>query len=330
MKKFFNAIMLTICLLLMFNGIAISGNKSILIIESYHSEYPWDASYIEGIKEGLKGDYELLTYQMDTKRILKSEYEKSAQKAWDFYLEKKPALVFIGDDNALNYLGQKFTTVETPVVFLGINNNPRAYGVDAKPNITGILERPLLKRSIIEMRKIMELKKVLVLFDSGTTSQVTFKEVFSGKEKTNLSGIDTHMKLIGSWETWQETVKSAKSEGFDALVIGLYHTIVDKNNTHIDAEKVLSWTSENTPIPPFAFWDFAVGPGKAIGGLTLFGKTQGLAAAEIANKILDGTSPDKIPVTQGKKGKLLFSKSQLEKFNITLPKDMATKATLMD
>lgn len=328
MKRIAFFIMISICLL--FDGIAVSGPIPILIIESYHSEYSWDKSYIQGIKEEMQGDYEFHTFQMDTKRIPKSDYEKSAQNAWDFYIQKNPDLVFLGDDNALKYLGPKFAKVKTPVVFLGINNNPRAYNVINAANITGILERPLLKRSIIEMRNTIKLEKILVLFDSGTTSRVTFDETFRGKERLKLGSIDLHMKLVGSWKTWQENVKTAKAMGFDALYVGLYHTIVDETNSHIDAEKVLSWTSENTPIPPFAFWDFAVGPGKAIGGLTLFGKTQGQAAAKVAMKILAGTSPKDILVRYGKKGQFLFSRSELKKHKIKLSNEIAEKAIFID
>ena len=165
---------------------------------------------------------------------------------------------------------------------------------------------------------------------SGTTSRVTFDETFYGQEKITLGDIDIHFKLIGSWETWQRTVEEAEKKGYEIMLIGLYHTIVDKKNTHIDADRILSWTSENTPIPPFAFWDFAVGPGKTIGGLTLFGRTQGQAAAEMANKILNGTPPNKIQIIHGKKGKFVFSKSQLRKHNIKLPEEIVIKATLID
>jgi len=329
MKKSIIIFFAMICLFL-FCGIAISGESSILIIESYDAQYPWDASYIQGIKENMPKDCKFYTFEMDTKRIPESEYEKSAQKGWDFYLETKPDLVVLGDDNALKYLGQRFAKVKTPVVFLGINNNPRTYGILDSANFTGILERPLLKRSIAEIGKILPMKKVLVLFDSETTSRVILDEIFNGQNEMKVNDIDIHLKLIGSWETWQKTVEEAKNDGYDAMIIGLYHTLRDKNNTHIDAESVLSWTSENTPIPPFAFWDFAVGPGKAIGGLTLFGKTQGEAAAVMANKILRGTPPNNIQVIHGEKGTLFFSRSQLEKYNIKLPKEIASKATLIE
>ena len=55
-------------------------------------------------------------------------------------------------------------------------------------------------------------------------------------------------------------------KGYDVILLGLYHTLRDDTGKHVEAEKVLEWTSENTPVPSFAFWDFLLGPRKAIGG----------------------------------------------------------------
>tara|TARA_B100000614_G_scaffold261012_1_gene289403 strand:- start:634 stop:1587 length:954 start_codon:yes stop_codon:yes gene_type:complete len=310
--------------------IAAAQAATVLIIESYHHGHPWDTSYIQGIREGMTGDILFYTFEMDTKRILESEFEKKAEDAWAYYQAINPALVFLGDDNALKYLGPKFARVKTPAVFLGINNNPRAYHVLKNGNITGVLERPLIKRSIVEMNKILDMAQVLVLFDAGTTSRVVFDEVFRGKEQIRVSGIRIHMKLTNSWGTWQQIVGSAHQSGYDAVMIGLYHTLTDKDGTHVPAADVLHWTCAATQVPPFAFWDFTVGKDKAIGGLTLFGKSQGLEAAQMGMAILKGTPPEKIKVKTGKTGRLLFSRSQLEKHGIRLPRKMADAAKFVE
>ena len=101
--------------------------KTILAIESYHSDNAWDASYLEGLQETFGKDYTLVSFEMDTKRQPKSLYQKQADLAWLKYQELKPDLVILGDDNAMKFLGPKFIMTETPVVFLGINQNPRDY-----------------------------------------------------------------------------------------------------------------------------------------------------------------------------------------------------------
>ncbi len=52
--------------------------SAVLLIESYHSEFAWDKSYIRGIEKQLSDDVVLHKFQMDTKRLPKSEYEQSA------------------------------------------------------------------------------------------------------------------------------------------------------------------------------------------------------------------------------------------------------------
>jgi ABC-type uncharacterized transport system substrate-binding protein len=299
--------------------------ETVFVIESYHAEYPWDASYKKGLQETLGDKYNLVYFEMDTKRLPVSEYEKRAQMAWNEYKKINPELVILGDDNALKYLGPKFVNTTTNVVYLGINNNPQNYDMVRHKNITGVLERVLLKRSIVSIKQLVKIKRVLVLFDSGTTSQVVRDEVFSGKESVSIRDIRVDIKYLDNFTVWKKTVLSAKKQGYDVILVGLYHTIKDDVGKHVDAEKIVEWTSENTPIPPFAFWDFTVGPRKAIGGYVLFGEEQGKTAGKIALKILSGESPANIKPKIAQKGRFLFSKSQLKKWGMTLIGDFSSK-----
>lgn len=316
------------------SGLLAADQKHIFVIESYHKEYPWDASYRIGLEKGLAGKNVKFSYfEMDTKRIPKDQYQASADKAWQRFLSLKPDLVVLGDDNATSYLGPKFKEEgKTPVVYLGVNNNPRAYGLFPVENITGVLERPHMKRSVRQIRELLpnKVKKILILFDSGNTSKIAVKEVFGGKTSLEIANVQVEMQLEGSWEKWQSTVKSLKLNGYDALIIGLYHTLRDATGSHVDADKVLKWTASNTPIPAFAFWDFTVGKDMAIGGLVLFGEIQGNAAAQLIIEILNGKSPgDLVPVIP-ERGKLLYSKTGLKKWGISTSSSALQGATYID
>ncbi len=305
--------------------------KKILIINSYHKAYPWVKSYNMGLRKELSDSYKIENFYMDTKRLPESMHEKQAELAWEKYLSVKPDLVILADDNALKYLGGWLANTKTPVVFLGVNNNPRYYNLGNEKNITGILERPLYRRSILQISKFIKTKKVLVLFDSGTTANVIKDELFLGRANVYLYDIIVELFLVKKIKKWKEIILNSKSMGFDFIIVGLYHTILDKNGKHVDSEEVIQWTSKHTPIPIFAFWDFAVGREKAIGGLVLHGATQGAEAGRLANKILgERVSPSKIIIRIGDKGKYLFSRSQLEKYNLTLPEGISRKAEFVD
>jgi len=304
-------------LILFFINVQLLAQKEdILVIESYHAQYPWDKSYKEGLQEVLGSKYNLVFFEMNTKRIDKNQYEKMANLAWKRYEQLNPVLVILGDDNALKYLGYRFVKTTTKVVYLGINNNPRNYSISGYKHITGILERPLLKRSLFHISKLTKVKKVLVLFDSGTTSKVIVDEVFLGKTSLHIRDIQVDIKLVDKFYRWKKIVKKAKKENYDILIVGLYHTIKDRAYNHMKAEDVLTWTSKHTPIPPFAFWDFTVGKNKAIGGYVLFGKEQGLEAGKIALKMLSHTKDSLIMPKTAQRGRFLFSTSQLKKWNL--------------
>ncbi|UPW18586.1 sugar ABC transporter [Agarivorans sp. TSD2052] len=307
--------------------------QTVLVIESYHAEYAWDISYRKGIESVLKEGYQLEYFQMDTKRLPINRHRSRAEMAWQHHLDIKPDLVILGDDNALRYLGKRFAKSRLPVVYLGINNNPRAYHVHKRKNITGVLERPLIKRSVSNIAELVSPapKRILVMLDDSVTAKNVLQETFSGETEIRISGIDVQLKLIKSWSEWQNTVLTLQDEGFDAVAFGLYHTLRDDSNKHVDAEQVIAWSSENTAIPPFGFWEFAVGKNKTIGGMVLFGFEQGRLAAEMAHTIL---TTDVVPRSLGPKtadkGRYLFSRSQLERYNITLPQNIADKATYVD
>ncbi|WP_411993411.1 ABC transporter substrate-binding protein [Agarivorans sp. DSG3-1] len=322
----------TISLLLLLPLVAMA-KPHILVIESYHQEYAWDQSYIKGLESVLADDYQLSYFQMDTKRIPSSRHRSRGEMAWQRYLDLKPDLVILGDDNALKYLGPRFAKTKLPVVYLGINNNPRSYHVHQRKNITGVLERPLIKRTVATVSTFMNEppKRMLILFDDSTTSKTVLKETFGGNTQVNVSGIKLELRLMSSWSEWQDSINHLEEEGFDAVVFGLYHTLRDDKNKHVPAEQVIAWSAKNTSVPPFGFWDFSIGKDKAIGGLVLFGFEQGRLAAELAHTILTtDVVPHSLGPKTGEKGRYLFSRSQLERYNITLPDNINSKAIFID
>jgi len=313
-------LLLTLFFLIVFLNVSLCAQKKdILIIESYHQEYIWSTNYRNAIKEKLGSLYNLTFFYMDTKRLPISKHQESAQKAWTVYKELNPDLVILGDDNALKFLGSKLSKTKTKVVYLGINNNPRKYfNFIATKNITGVLERPLLRRSIFYVKELLDVKKVLLLFDAGISSQVIFTEIFRNKSKLVLRDVEVDILLVEKFDMWKKTILDAKKNKYDAIVFSSYHTIKDKNKNHVSPGKIWEWTSSNITVPPFAFWNFAVGEHKAIGGYVISGREQGLAASELVLKILEDENYTMGFPIAVEKGYLIFSRSQLEKWGISL------------
>jgi ABC-type uncharacterized transport system substrate-binding protein len=305
--------------------------RSIFIVESYHVEYPWDISYKEGLSESLKNNYKLTYFQMDTKRLPKDEHSKRADAAFEKFKKGNYDLVILADDAALKLVGPKLVAEKIPVVFLGINNNPRNYFEVMPTQFTGILERPLFRRSISFIKDIYpKAKTIITIWDSDITSNVSIQEIFGDKEQINVNGIDVTYKSIGDWNDWKNFITSMKDH-YDVVVFGLYHTIKDETKKQIDAEEVIKWSSQNTPIPSFGFWDFSVGADKNMGGYVLYGKTQGFEAGKLVKQILEEkVSPKDIPPKYIDEGKFTFSKKQMDRWKVQLPNEIKTQSNFVN
>ncbi|KLN66630.1 MULTISPECIES: ABC transporter substrate-binding protein [Vibrio] len=296
----------------------------VLLIESYHSEYPWDQSYVEGITSTLIDTVEFDTFQMDTKRVPKADYAEKADQAYVKYQEYQPNIVILGDDNALSFMLPKLFNEPISIVFLGINSNPRKllskYRGQAK--VTGVLERPLFTKSLGELDKLFDVQnfKVKILFDSGVTSQIA--KSYIDKQYTLIRdnlGIEVDSQAITTQEEWQGQVLGAKQDEFTVIIVGLYQTLVDAQGNNVPAEQVINWTNQHSELPIFAFWDFAVGKNKAMGGVVLFGYSQGEQAAKLVNQIIEHGHNKPIPIVTGNQGKAIYSEPERMRWDLTLP-----------
>lgn len=302
---------------------------SILVIESYHADHPWSQNYRQGLQSTLSKHATISYFEMDTKRLPIQRHQEQADKAWQQYQQLTPDIVIIADDNALQTLAPRLLKTTTPVIYFGINANPRKYGITGAQNFTGVLERPLLKRSIMMLREFISIQKALVLFDDSETSKVVLSDVFYGQTTMSIGGIQVDFRQHSQLSQWQQSVKSAKAQNYDAIIIALYHTLKDDQGKHVDSEQVIRWTSENTPVAPFGFWEFSVAKDKNIGGYVISGYQEGKQAGEIALDYIKHNAFTNKHLT-GSHGQLVFSKTQLQKWDIELPNKLLKQIKFVD
>lgn len=297
----------------------------VLVINSYHPSFPWVRLHNSALAKSLGPSVDIRYFHMDTKRLPQQQFQERAELAYEKYQELKPDVVVLTDDNAAQYLGRRITTSGTPVVYLGINGNPRNI-FEVGDNATGVLERPLMKRSVLFMQDILPngLDKCLILFDSGVTAQTVLDTIFRGRTSTRFGHINADIRLVQKYSEWKQLVLSAEKNGYDAIFLGLYQTITD-GEQHVPDEDIARWTSANSTVPVFCFWDFAVGKDKAIGGLVLAGEPQGQVAATFVRRILAGETAATLEPAIAEHGHFLFSYHELDRWNITLPPSLPTR-----
>ncbi|MBO2618594.1 ABC transporter substrate-binding protein [Shewanella algae] len=321
---------------LVFLGLLLSlptGAANLLLIESYHAEYPWDQSYKAGIRAILGDKHQFHTFALNTKRLPKAQFKIQADSAWQRYLELKPDLVFLADDNALMLLHERFSQTQTPVVYLGINGNPRDYGIKHTGNITGVLERPLFKRSLLMAQAMLPTQpphKFLLLFDSGYTSDTAVASIKKLNQNLMIGNNQIDIEQHQKFSSWQSSVSSARERGYDAVFVALYQTLQDDKQQTVDEQEVARWTHDNATVPHFGFWHFSVASEGNIGGYILDGNMHGRIAGTIAKQILAGKRPAEIFPKMDTSGAYLFSESGLKRWQLSLPERVREQAELVD
>ncbi|QBF83804.1 hypothetical protein EXU30_14745 [Shewanella maritima] len=309
-------------LLLLISGYGVSAE--LVFIHSYHFEYPWVVEYREGFNRVI-ADASVHEFEMDTKRRPPSEFAQVTEQAWQFIQAKQADVVVLADDNALKHVGPKLVEHRIPFVFLGINANPRQY-IAMTEFSSGVLERPLLKRSAVLVTKVMpKVKKVLVMMDKSVTSDAIIDSSFDSQLRQSLSGVEVDIVGAQDYSHWQQLVERAPEQEFDAIIVGVYARLKE-HGRHVPIDEVTRWTSANSELPVFAFWSYSVGKDKAIGGLLISALEQGETAASHVNTFL---RTGKMPaIATPKRGAFVFSQAELARWGIVLPADIKQKAQI--
>jgi hypothetical protein len=139
--------------------------KRILLVSSYHPEYLWSQEANEGFCAALLkygyfdnrdqiAEYRANDYVETSRAVIKQLWMDSKRKTTKAELTKttlavavsarkfRPDIIFLGDDEAGNYIGNQFLDTKIPVVFWGFNNNPVKYGSGHREqpghNVTGV------------------------------------------------------------------------------------------------------------------------------------------------------------------------------------------------
>ncbi|OZG73186.1 hypothetical protein BTA51_11920 [Hahella sp. CCB-MM4] len=303
-------------------------SKVVLLVSSYHYKFPWTNQCEAGIRESVSAIATVETFYMDTKRLPETEFQDRADQALKKIEESKADLIFLGDDNALKFLGPKLAKKNIPVVFLGINDNPRVYFSDGllPPNMTGVLERTPILGTLRFISKIMpKAKRVLVIAGNSQTSRAELKNTLLDQKTFATTGIVANIEIAPTWSNWLETLRSVH-ETYDAVIPVAYFNIKDENGRYLSAEESIAGMSSTSQIPIFANQDYTVGDNGAVGALVINGKTHGKRAGAIALKILEGQSPLSIVPEVDQSGVLYFNRKQLQRFGISLPQEIENRA----
>ncbi|MCP5160832.1 MAG: hypothetical protein H6999_08245 [Hahellaceae bacterium] len=294
-----------------------------LIIHSYSQDLVWVKEISAAIRESMDPGAQFTECFMDTKRLTPEAHQQQARHALKVFFQEAPDLVFLVDDNALRLLGPT-TSRSTPTIFGGINGSLKQdYPWVFNSSITaGVLERPLLKRSIIQIQSAlgMEGTRTLLILGVSPTAQGFFLEDLNGEDHfTLINGSKADVVRKGKWSEWQALLISARSKGYGMVLMAGNMALMDDEGNTVPQETVVRWTHDHTDLPVFTVHEQQTGPGLLAGGMKLSPRLMGKDMAELALKMIDTNSQHmtlKDKYVEEANGKLIFSRSELARLKL--------------
>lgn len=292
------------------------GLPKCLYVSSYHKGFDWSDRVELALRKVLTGKCEIKQFDMDTKRNKDLVYkQETGMKVKQLIESWQPDVVITSDDNAAKFVIQPYFKDHTmPFVFLGVNWTVKEYGFPYK-NVTGMIEvapiEPMLKKAA---EFSLPGRKAIYI---GADTFTEWKNLERVKGAATKLGIELDHALVPTTSGWIKAYKQGQK--YDFLIIGTSIGIDDWNPDAVKKiiladSKRLSVTSRGWMMP-FTML-----------GFTKIPEEHGEWAAQTALAILDGISPDQIPIVSNRKWDLWINPSILKITNIRLPDRILKKA----
>ena len=287
------------------------GTPKILFVDSYHEGDAWSDGITAGIQQVLEGsNVTLRIHRMDTKRNKTEKFKKqAARKAKAVIEEFKPDVVIAADDNAAKYLiVPYYRGGNLPFIFAGINWDAERYGFPAR-NVTGMVEVNAVENLLETLRTFSG--GVTVGFLSDDTSP-TQKELETYAEVLKLEF--DKVSLVSTFADWKQAYVEMQ-ESVDVLYF--------YNNAGIEGwndQEASRFALENARIP-----SGAVQAWMAPYVLLVFPKDaveQGEWAATTALRIIQGVSPEDIPLARNKRTTPMMNSAMARNLQLEIPSEL--------
>ena len=271
------------------------GPIKIFYLNSFNSEnFPLTQKNIVAFKKVFEDagiEIEIKQFDMDVIRNPSNESkENAANTARAMIEEYKPDMIYATDDAAQELVAVEYINTNIPIVFSGVNEDPKKYGYDKAKNVAGVLERVHFV-SAIDFARILypEIKKIGVVgADYYLWKEVIerMKSEASAFPDINFVGWD----LFYNYSDYQNKVIDYQNK-VDALILLGLEGMKYSDGNNVPGNVFAKWTVENNKLPEITFWDFNVAAGNLL-SVDVSATEQGKAAGNLAKKILiDGAKP---------------------------------------
>jgi len=295
--------------------------KRILVLHSYHPDFPWTAGIMAGMKEILgKSEKKVLLHveYLDTKRYFDDgEYlSRIMEETLRHKLKNRSFdLILLSDNDALNFTlkHRHDLFAGMPIVFCGINDFRPAM-IAGVGGITGVAEIPDYRETIDLALRIHPEAQAIVALNS--TADVTGRA-----QREWLLAAAAHLGGSIQIDLWDDLPLENVADRLRELPRGtlvLVNTTAfqDRSGRFVEMSESVSLFREASPVPIYSLWKSFLGLG-IVGGKLVSMEKQGRLAAQLALRILGGERPDDIPVIGRGANEFMFDYNELKRFGIS-------------
>lgn len=313
-------------LLLFLDGMAQAANKAmynVLVIMSYGPDYNFVQEIQQGIESALSDTCRIEYVYLDTKNN-PSDGPQKAKEAYELYKNRRPDGVIASDDNAQSmfvvpYLKNK---VKTPVMFCGVNANPKKYGYPAG-NVSGILERHTVSQTLAFTKQLIPSIKTFGFMAYDTPSSRSILEYLYKEEKS------FPMKLVAARfpTTIDEalSITNALKSLCDIMYMPTMQGLKDNQGNALSEKDIVPTIARTFAKPIISGNQYNIRYGMLC-GVVKTGQEQGATAAKMLLKAMNGTPISEIPVTRNRLGKAIINVTVMKQLGIK-PKPLLLKGT---
>ncbi len=324
-------------LAIMVTAVAFNASKPrVMVLHSYHPDYPWTRDVNEGIKRIAKNwtDYSVTWHYMNTKKLPDRESLRYAGIVARRAIDQFDPMVLIAVDDLAQKLAAKHY-VDQPrmnIVFAGVNGSARPYGYESAENVTGIFERKPWQ-AVKEMILTLERERpqpnpqpgIRYLMDPSPSMQRdrAFVEAF------DWSPVRFNGTFIAeNYQLWKQHVRSLGEQDIDYLLVANYRKLPrsETDPGFPPPAEIMRWTEANSPIPVIGINVFNVEDGAAIAvGASPF--EQGEVAATMAETLLEqGIRGKELAMVVNHQYVVAIQQNALRKRDLELPQIYETFA----
>ena len=305
------------------------------LVNSYDPKnFNWTRDVIGGIVQGLANgglnqgiDYQMVNETIDALNHTPPEQMQiQANRILADIRARKPDLVLTTDDDALARVGLALDDV--PVVFNGVNGDPRRYLTSARidsiehpgHNLTGVYQTTYYRQSLMLIKKLAPSANTFATITDKSTTGQTLLESLRAVDNALLPLQWKDSLESDQFAQWKEKIKAWQNQ-VDVVFLLSANTVLDQQGKRMTMKQVIEWTAANSVLPDTACWTEQVQDGILVSA-TDDGAQQGRISAALALKILQGADPGELPISTPPNGVPALNLARARSLGISPPQDL--------